>query len=190
MSIILNGGSNPTIVKYNNTDLQKVIYNNVTVWQKGAPVSNAYCTGGVHLVKKSGTQIWPYGPGAGSGDVTTSGPTRSTIPAGSCISWYSTYCRWKAEVACKVTIKGSLSLCGVDRGAQHDCFLYYNGSKLATLFSTYVSRLTSGTGNINYTFNMAAGKVAYIACAGGNDFQTDSARAAFSGTVYISASPT
>lgn len=195
MSILYNKGSNPSIVKYNGTSLDKVIYSGKVVWQRISPVSNISYSGAGHWYTTYSSVGGVFITGA-SGDYW--GLSRSTIPSGSCISWYGSGAEVVANVDCTVTF--SLTMTAV----MSDGWTWYNARiylcKNGALYTTLVNRGATGnvdTNNVLFSnlstsasIKLAKGQRAGIYCDGGNGKPDNPIkdRVLFNGRVSISAS--
>ena len=140
--------------------------------------------GGCTLTRNDGINVWPYSPQTG-GHSNMWDYSRESMPSNSVISWSGDYLSIKANYSCTVTITGTMRLSAPDRGAQHLCRLYVNGSASSTVFDIHVSRLDATTTNINTSINLSAGQILTLRCNGGNDDNVTNARAMFESTATL-----
>lgn len=140
--------------------------------------------GGCTLTRNDGINVWPYSPQTDDrSDMWDY--SRQSMPSNSVISWSGDYFSIKANYNCTVKITGTMRLSAPDRGAQHLCRLYVNGSPSSTVFDIYVSRLDATTTNINTSINLSAGQILTLRCNGGNDNNVTNARAMFESTASL-----
>ena len=140
--------------------------------------------GGCTLTRNDGINVWPYSPQTdGRSDMWDY--SRQSMPSDSVISWSGDYFSIKANYNCTVKITGTMRLSAPDRGAQHRCRLFVNGSVVSTVFDIYVSRLDSTSTNINTSINLSAGQILTLRCNGGNDDNVTNARAMFESTASL-----
>ena len=155
MSILYNKGSNPSIVKYNGTSLDKVIYSGKVVWQRVSPSKATYYVS--HPIHSStlrliGDQMTCCGGHYWSG-------SRPTF-TGDCLEWLGRSCcfYFKAKGDCKVTISGSLQATSLDSDISYKYLGYYNGRLYITYVYYYFPKYNlSNSTPVNTVINMKAG---------------------------------
>lgn len=182
MALIFNGKSISagTNVTFRGTALQKIYYGNTLVWQKYSDVTNASIYAWTNVTMNDGNNIYPYSPRA------FGNYSRSTIAANSCIAWNGNYANVKANVACTVTITGTLTCSALDSSWVYAYFAILKNNSLHTVPINATINGKNIKQTINVTVNLAAGESLAVSYHGGGT-DGNSHRAEIYGTIYFSA---
>lgn len=156
MSIIYNGGKNPTVVKYNNKDLDKVTYNGTVVWQKGEPYSATLA-----LAK------WASVDGSGSIGTSQIGISSVSGASGKGFTVSGNTLIANNALSCSVKLNGSVcnAYSGADVEATMDVtggyvYVRKNGSNVMSL--TIRNSGSFGNGNRNPTAGSTSGSFSVV----------------------------
>lgn len=175
MSILYNGGKNPTVVKYNGTSLDKVIYSGKVVWQKWSE-SVINCSGLYQTVlcynhgRKYIGQVLSGQGGGATGTYTATGN----------ILTKSTALSVKANRNCNVKVVGTFFASSLEHGCTALVGIYKNQTLVYKFIHKYWdqpgSEHSGVTINVNKTFELSTNDILGVMVEGGDSSQPNTSR--------------